>query len=693
MLRQATYVPAIKGLATSFADPEIPVEYASLYTNRHPEQSGSAAKRRGLAQLGSTVTGQPTITGFGELVAGNGTATLFATGEGKVYKYDGSSTWTQVHAFTSTTARVRSVMMSGKLIFFNGTDRNYYTDDGTNFYELKALIEVGTLDTDASATAVVDPAISAWATETNVVVNDVVHNVDLDAYAVITNVASAKLSHTAIGSAATGIGLVQGSVATGHRYEVLDAVELNVIPTKNPNDFDNEAVAGSGTSSTSIKVSGATGTLNFNSIDVRAGDWIYNSTRAALTQVTSVATALGVVGVTGQVQNDSLVFLKSAAPIIYDAGVHYGRLYAIDARDRRRVRISSPDDPQDFTSDGAALDLNDFPINSTSIDRQSFNTGALQPVGDVLVAIRTFQRFLALVGRSNAYFYEGTEPVGSAANITPVGLYPQGCVSTLAAVNLGNDFVYVSPDGVKSVTLLQDASSFNQADLSNQIDATLRDLIQDNGEADIQMVHYRRRSWLLTKVGDELYVFSFAPVITSRGREQVVGSWHLFDGLFAQMKAYFVRLDGTLVCGGAGGIVAEFDGDGVFDDLGQVYRTQYRTGWLNMTEPRTDVNLREGHYVKPNFVAGGPITYTLSVEAPYDGESRDTVTVAASGTSNSIGVGAVGVAVIGGSGTINDKVSLLWKGEVCRLTVTTEDDQGPDVLSRFSFYYVKKGKR
>lgn len=694
-LKESSYLPPVKGLATSFTEPSLPESFAAILDNMVLDQSGGMEKRRGLVQIGSNTAGSVTVTDVTELVTKSNEKTLFASTGGSIYKHDtASNTWSAVYTFPTTSADISSIMMSGKLIFYNGVDPNIFTDDGINFQELKALIEVGELASPSSATSVYDgditSGVGSWILQTDVTPNDLVYNVDLDAYGITNAVVTARVDHTAIGSAATGMGFVDGTQAAGQRYEIIDLVENNIIPTSNINDFDNTAVAGSGTTTTSILVSG----VNFANQDIRVGDWVRNTTRAAATQVTSIATAIGVVGIDSQTDGDSLVFLKPAMPLIQDASVHYKRLYAIDARDLRQVRISSPNNPQDFTSDGADLDINNFPINSTSIDKQSFDTGALQPEGDVLVAIRTFQRFLVLLGRSKAYFFEGIEPVGTAANIVPIGLYPQGCVSRFAATNLGNDFVYTTPDGVRAVQLNQDASTFNQTWLSNQLDTTLRNLIKDNSDADtnIQLIYYRRRSWLLCKIGTEIYVYNFAPITLPGKQEAIIGSWTKFTGRLGRQTAFFTRQDGTLVCGGPDGVVSEFDTE-VFDDIGEMYKTRLQTGWLNMKEPTVDVRTRAGHYIKPQVVAGGNVGLTVTAEAPYDRESTDEATIAVSGAGSTIGNAVIGNTTIGQSGVVNVKYPLHWRGEVARFLFETNDTAGPFTLSRYTIYWNEVGRR
>ena len=697
-LQESSYIPPVKGLATSFAETELPPEFAAEMENLFQNQSGGAEKRRGLVQTGNTLAGNPKVTDITELVSKDNTRTLFAGAGGQIYKFDGVSTWTSLHTFPTASATIDSVMMSGKLIFFNGEDPNIFTADGTNFFELKSLIEVGQTTSNSSAIGLTDADFgsgnSSWLVNSNVLINDLLYNVDLDAYGIITVVATASVGHTVIGSVAeggTGLGLVDDSVSStvSYRYEIIDLVENNIIPTTNVNEDDNEATAGPGTSAKSVAVSG----IVFSDRDIRVGDYIRNTTIAAVTRVTSVATAVGVHGVSGQTSGDALIFLKTAMPIIKDASVHYNRLYAVDSRDLRRIRISSPNNPQDFTSDAAALDINSFPIGSTAIDKQSFDTGALQPEGDVIIAIRSFQRFLVLLGRSNIYFYEGIEPVGTAKDITPIGLYPQGCVNRLAATNLGNDFIYVTPEGVRNVSLNRDASTFNQTLLSNQLDTTLRDLIKANtGDTDIQLIYYRRRSWLLVKIGSELYLYNFAPIVLQGQEEAIIGSWHLFTGGFARQTAYFVRQDGTLMCGDDNGVISEFDTE-VFDDVGEIYSTRLKTGWLNMKEPKFSVKTKVGHYIKPQVVAGGDTTLTVEVEAPYNRESTDTAVIGVSGVGAPIGQAVIGTAVIGGSGVVNDKYPLHWRGEVARFLFRTNDTEGPLTISKYTLYYTEAGKQ
>lgn len=692
-MQEITYKIAPNGFATGFTEPEVPIEYSLKFRNRFINPAGGAEKRPGMAQLGTTIAGQPVITAIHEHISPSGVATLFVSGGGSLYSYNGTS-YTAVRTGIDTTNVLQSVQMGNRLIFTNGVDRIFWTDDGTTFESLVPIVEQGEATGGTIATQLEDSDVGNWIGGTNVATNDLVYNRTKDAYGIITAVATATLVHTAIGSAATGIGITMvGNQNSGDRYEVHDLIELNIIPTTG--EDDNVAVLTSGASVTRIAVSG----VNFATTDARVGDYVHNTTRSAVTRVTSVSANLVVVTVASQVAGDSVVFLKSATPIATRLHVHYDRLYAIDQRDQRQVRVSGPLDPTNWTTDTGTLDSG------------TLNTGSFQPQGDIILAMSSFQRFLALFGRQNTYYFEGTDPIASTAAATisfsPIGLFPQGLVAANGAQSIGNDILFLTPDGVQAIGLVDDASELNRSNVSQQINATLRADITNTTEALIQAFHYRRRSWFMVKVGSQIYCYNYSAYLgdqTSRQRLQTLnrgstvhgsGSWTLFDGKFAQQRAYFIRQDGTLVCAGSGGKVYTFDPTtAVYGDDGDEIATEYQTGWLTLDEPRKSVNVKSGVFIKPIFQAGDTITYTILAEGGYDASSTDTISVQASGAANQpIGLAEIGINVIGGSSIQNLKYPLRWRGDVVRVTISTSDIKGPDILSRFSLYANKHGKR
>lgn len=684
MLQYTTYPIAPKGLATSFTETELPEEYATQFTNRFINAAGGAEVRQGILAYDATVPGGPNLTGLHEMLIGDNSI-LFASAAGKIYKLSSDETaWTTVYSDGDTTAIYKSFQMGKKFIFVNGVDRNIYTEDGETFHELEGIIEKGTLDSGTSQTGIAEADVTNWKTETLVQVNDIVYNATKKAYGIITVVATASVTHTNISTSAVGIGLATASQVAGDVYKIIDLVELNVIP--NAIENDNVATCGNNSSSSII----VTAVPDWTKTEIRKGDFIRNTTKGWVTQVTAIATgALAIVRATASA-GDSLIFMKAAMPIANRAHVHYGRSYMVDSRDDKRGVISGPNDPTDMTTDAGTL------------DSASLSFGTYQPTADRLVAFATFQRFLAICGLRNVFLFEGTTPIvdvtTKSVDFSPVGMFPQGVLNGDSVLTLGNDLAYISVDGIQAISLQSDASTLGRENLSEALRTTLRDEIAAANPNDIRLFHYPKRSWLCVKIGSKIYVYNYTPYFGAAVPQNAQfpsnkGSWSLFDGLFAQQNVYIVLSDGTLVCAGGSGKVYKFD-QGTYTDDGTKYATKYRTGWLPMTagNKRTPQN-KQLHYIRPVINVGAPINYTISVESPFDAESADTRTITITPSQNTIGQAVIGQAKIGGSSVVDNKLSMRCRGKEVRITFTTEGGIGPDVLSRFTVFYTMHGVR
>ena len=687
-LEYATYPIAPRGLATSFTEAEVPDDYALTFLNRFINAAGGAEKRQGLVAYTNTIPSLAAVTGLHEMMLPSGVSVLFASANGIIYKYT-DPTWTAVYSLGTPTGRYRSVQMGKKLIFTNGIDRNIYTEDSTTFKELKGIIERGRASSGTDENSLQDANITNWVLDSDAHINDLVYNQTRNGYGIITAIATASVSHTLIstsGGGARGIGIVSVTASSGDTYEIIDLVEQNVIPTGLDNDnFGIAALTTVG----SIEVAAVT---DWTITGIASGNYIRNTTANWITQVTAVSTG-HISIIPAQVQSgDSLLFFKAAMPVATRSHVHFGRLYMIDTTDQRTAVISGPDNPEDVTTDAGTLD-------STSV-----HFGDMQPTADKLQSFVSFQRFLGICGLRNVYLFQGTNPIqdvsANTIDFSIVGLFPQGVVCSDGAVSIGNNLLYMSVDGVQSISLYGNASILGRDNISEPLRVTLRDAIANTAPEDIFVFHYPRRSWFCAKVGSELYVYNYTPYIGKNSYDNQnynptsnKGSWAKFDGLFAQMHVYYVTADGTLICAGDNGKVYKFD-QNTYDDAGQTYSTSYQTGWLSMTPsagrtPQT----KQGHYIKPIVNSGESILYTVTAEAPFFPESFDSRDANPSASSTSIGSATIGSAVIGGSAIVDKKMSLRWRGKEVRFTFMTNDQLGPDVLSRFTVFYTMHGVR
>ena len=686
---QTKYTPGKFGLATEFSLAELPIEYAYRINNRFINIRGDAEKRQGISQLGSTVSGNPTITGIHEWVNPSGNVTLFASGSGSIWRYnEETSAWDLVLTGKDVNSRLFASQMLDKLIFVNGVDRNFYTDDGGNtFNELKAIMEQGQASSTAtSSTSLTDSQITSWIAQTFVTNNDIVYNVSKGAYGIVTSVGATNLTLSPIGSAASGIGYAPSNQQSGDSYQVIDTVELNIIPS--PIGDDNVGILTAGSSPTRVFVSGVT----FNDTEIEPGDYIYNTTRNVLTAVETVsATNVKVTSVAGQAANDSITLFKSAMPIATFSHVHFGRLYLIDARNQSQVKISGYGDPQDFTTVRRTWDaVNEY-----------YN--ARQPQAEKLLCLRTFQQYLVAAGRRNVYADSVDESsITTSADslsrigFTHIGLFPQGAVTRYGLESIGGACIFAANDGLRNFNASFNANTFQTANISEVIKTEIANAIASkNSDPDeIQVIHYPRRNWVLTKVGDTIYNYNYTPVYqNAQITQSAYNSFSKFTGKFAQQKIYYVRQNGDLICAGDNGKIYEFD-RGDYSDDGDNIATAIETGFLKLNEGnpgQESTQLRSVQYIKPIFESSAPIQYTITAYAGYQDQYTDN-TVAQTGGVGQVGFASIGSSPIGGDRIYSQKLPIRVKGERIRIRVETDTTVGPDIVTGFTLYGNLLGK-
>lgn len=680
-------IPA-QGLGTDFTESARPISFASIYTNRFRNTTGGAERRPGMQRFGAAVPTNPNLTRMHEFVDNFGNETLMASDDfGNIYSYSTTtSAWSNVKSGLAQ-ARLISAESNGKLIFVNGTDRNIYTSNGTTFNELKSLITAGKLAASSNATTVIDGNVSNWIGATLVANNDFVYNTTLGAYGIVTTVASASLTITTIGSAGKGAGNASRDQAPSDTYQLIDYVDLNIIPqgAANQSDgipLDNVGTATTGTTTNVIAVSG----VNFATTEIRYGDFVYNTTQGAVAQIGTVSANANLIqSISGQGSGDALAFFKSAMPIASWVHVHYGRTYFLDSRNNNRVVISAPDDPQDVTT------------FQKTLDATSFSFGSQQPSGDTLLTMGSFLSYFVAGGKKNLYIYQGNTPIQDASsttlNFVPIAFYPNGVASRFGITTDGGDLLHITVDGLQSINIGYNAFNTVQNNASVPIRTQLRTAIESITNTDnIQLTYYPRRSWLLNKIGDQVYLLNTIPSYGPDGLPKPIASWHLFDGLWAQQNHYFVRRNGDLLACGINGLVYQMDSSAATDD-GAVITTDLETAWLRLEEPQYTPRIKTGYYIKPLFESAPGIEYTINVRAGYDNFSSDSLTVSAAG-GGQIGSAIIGITPIGAGAFVADqKYPLAWRGEQARVEFITQSSASPDVITGFTLYGEIGGRR
>lgn len=674
-MNSVDYKMPSSGLGTDFSQSERPITFAEVYTNRFRNITGGAERRPGMNILNNTVPGAPNLTRLHEWVGNDGTEVLLSSDDfGNIYRYDVSaSAWS-----SAVTGKAQVRQLSGqaedKLIFVNGSDRNFYTDNsGQTFNELKALITRGTMAGGSNATTVIDGDISNWVNATLVANNDIIHNTTLNAYGIVSTVVTANLGITAIGSAATGAGVASRNQGPGDEYELIDYVDLAIIP-QSSGLLDNVATATTGTTTTVVAVSG----VNFANTEIRSGDFIYNTTRAGIAMVGSVSANVNITqAISGQTSGDALAFFKSAMPIASWIHVHYGRVYYLDSRNQKNVVISAPDDPQDVTT------------YQKTLDATSFSFGTQQPTGDTILSMSTFQGYFVAAGKRNLYIYKGATPIQDSSNtvidFVPTAIYPNGVVSRFGLSTNGAELLHVTTEGLQAIGIGNISNTTVQNNASVPIRTEILDAILQASQDNIQLTYYPRRSWLIVKVSDQAYILNTTPNYNDAGQLVAGNSWHLFSGNWAQQNHYFVKRNGDLLACGGSGSVWQLDNSAVTDN-GSIISTELTTAWLRLEEPQRTVRIKEGKYIRPIFESGGDLGYTINAVAGWDNLSSDSIVVSAGGTGQ-IGTAIVGTTPIGsGNYAQANKYPLRWRGEQARIQFQTASSAAPDIITGFTLY-------
>lgn len=672
-MRIVKYSVPYRGLGTEFSQSEQPVEYANNFINRFVNVFAQGEKRGGMKKFGNQISSLPNLDANHEFVSKTGVSTYFASGIGKIWRYNTLTTdWDLVLSGKDSSATMISRMMQNKLVFVNGVDRNFYTDNaGDSFKELQPLINKGAMGSGTSSNEVTDAKISNWTNQTFVAVNDIVYNAATGAEAIITSIGSTDLDTSPTGSAATGVGQALDANKSGNAYEIWDSIELNIVSGAVQND--NVALATGVTNANVIAVSG----LDFSTSDIRVGDYAYNTTRNALTKVQAVSANIVVTSVASQTAGDTVTFHKKAMPIATFFHVHYGRGYMIDARDQTQVRVTGPNDPQDMTTEAKTL-------SSTSIDY-----GARYGRGAGLKSLSTFGKYLVAGGNGQVFIDSGQSPVedtsGKATDLAPVGNFTQGCVTKYGLANIGSNMIYMAFDGIRSFKSSYDSNAVDTLNVCEAVKTEVQKNINTQLGTDLalQLIHYPKRNWVLCKVGDVIYNYNYTPLYID-GQLIPNGSFTKFTGKFAQQNGYYVANNGQMIVCGNNGLIYKFD-QGNFDDDGDSIRTVLETAWLTLEEPANSLSLKKGRYIRPTFETGADIAYTIDVIGDFTRTSTDSVITTAAGV-GVVGRALVGQAPVGGVTPVNNKLPLSWRGKQFRITFSTDDSKGRDIISSFNVY-------
>jgi len=319
---------------------------------------------------------------------------------------------------------------------------------------------------------------------------------------------------------------------------------------------------------------------------------------------------------------------KGTAAGIVASGVHlsaYGRSWVVDTTTVSQINYSDLLVPEDFTGGSSgSIDLNTvWPYSN-----------------DTITALAAHNNNLIIFCQKSIVIY------GSANNINSIYLVEVikdiGCIARDSVQNIGDDILFLSKDGVRSLgrTIIQDNMP------QKEISAPIRDDIILSIAAETPGLI---RSTYNQKEG--FYVINFPTVPVQwvcdvRKAAEGVFRWTKWD---TQIYSLTTGLDNSLYAGLAGGWLAKYENyydtdtsDGSED---QTYVMKYRSGWI---DPGSNENKLIWKNMRWYTALGTTFTMTMTWAFDFFTSEKSYSASATVVSGSTYGTGVYGTTVYGG---------------------------------------------
>lgn len=251
---------------------------------------------------------------------------------------------------------------------------------------------------------------------------------------------------------------------------------------------------------------------------------------------------------------------SGSLPTGNDCLAAYGRLWAVDS-DKTTVKWS---DLLDETAwdEGSAGSLDTYSVWTSGVDE--------------IVALAAFKNRLIIFGEFETLIYVGTADPTSSDFQLEDSIKGIGCVARDSVQNIGDDILFLSSDGLQSLSRAIQGGDIPLNDLSVNVRTDfLEDLAAENS-SDIRSAYYELEGkYLITMPSsDRVWVFDVAKRVPEQGVPRVT----VWDSMTPH--AMHVARDNTLYFG-QDGVVGEYGGGSStaqYQDDGSTYRMEMRHG-------------------------------------------------------------------------------------------------------------------
>jgi hypothetical protein len=237
----------------------------------------------------------------------------------------------------------------------------------------------------------------------------------------------------------------------------------------------------------------------------------------------------------------------------------YGRVWAADiSTDKQTVVFSDLLAPHIWTGGTAG----------------SLNVGQVWPSGgDEIVALAAHNNFLFIMGRFQILIYSGADtPSTMKLQDSIVGV---GCIARDSVQNAGDDVVFLSDSGVRSLLRTIQEKSAPIRKLSQNVQVDLMGAVDLENTENIKAVYSAANNFYLITLPAtaNTYCFDMRSVLENGAAR--TSTWTLVA------KSFYETKDRVLYMGNAGYLG---DHTGYYDDAA-VYRMSYYTTWIDFGNP------------------------------------------------------------------------------------------------------------
>jgi hypothetical protein len=225
------------------------------------------------------------------------------------------------------------------------------------------------------------------------------------------------------------------------------------------------------------------------------------------------------------------------------------------------------------------------------------------PNGDNIVALAAHNGFLIIFGRNNIAIY--SNPIDTGSLTLQDVIYNVGCLARDSVQNTGNDIMFLSDGGVRSLSRIIQEKSLPMNDLSKNVrDDLMANVFSETDFGKIKSVYYDRDAIYLLSLPTSKFVYCFDTRAKLQDGSARVTIW---DSL--EPRSFCVTQSKELLIGQTGYIGKYFG----HSDNGNNYRLQYYTNYFDF-----DASTKLKILKKIGWVLVGGTNQSVSVKWGFD---------------------------------------------------------------------------